>query len=131
GLIERVIEALGLDADTTNGKWTPAEQKPLLEDVNGKEAVGNFSYGSVVGMLLYLSEYSRLDIAFAVTCCARYMFCPKKSHELTKGQKLKVKGRAPARLLSSLMPAQLQVRYACSYLFTGSHDVLGSALGDV
>jgi hypothetical protein len=82
GLIERVIEALGLDAGTTNGKWTPAEQRPLVKDANGEEAVGNFSYSSVVGMLLYLSGHSRPDIAFAVNCCARYMFCPKKSHEL-------------------------------------------------
>ena len=50
--------------------------------MNGEEAVGNFSYSSVVGMLLYLSGHSRPDIAFAVNCCARYMFCPKKSHEL-------------------------------------------------
>ncbi|KAL7519417.1 hypothetical protein ACHAWF_000236 [Thalassiosira exigua] len=30
----------------------------------------------------YLSGHSRPDIAFAVNCCAPYMFCPQKSHEL-------------------------------------------------
>ncbi|KAL7528062.1 hypothetical protein ACHAWF_002423, partial [Thalassiosira exigua] len=80
-LIERVIEALELDAGTTNGKWTSAEKRPLVKDVNGEEAVGNFS-SSVVGMLLYLSGNLRLVTAFAVKCCACYMFCPKKSHEL-------------------------------------------------
>ena len=33
-------------------------------------------------MLLYLSGHTCLDIAYEVNCCARYMFCPKHSHEL-------------------------------------------------
>ena len=33
-------------------------------------------------MLLYLSGHTRPDITFAVNCCARYMLCPKHSHEL-------------------------------------------------
>ena len=33
-------------------------------------------------MLLYPSGHTRPDIAYAVNCCARYMFCPKHSHEL-------------------------------------------------
>ncbi len=32
-------------------------------------------------MLLYLSGHSRPDIAYAVNCCARYMFNPRLSHE--------------------------------------------------
>ena len=40
------------------------------------------SYCSVVGMLLYLAGHTRPDIAYAVNCCARYMFCPDWSHEL-------------------------------------------------
>ena len=81
GLIDRIIEALGLDVGTVNGKATPAEHAPLVKDVDGPEARRDFSYSSVVGMLLYLSGHSRPDIAYAVNCSARYMFCPKKSHE--------------------------------------------------
>ena len=81
GLIDRVIETLGLDIGTTSGKFTPAETKPLVKDVAGDPALGDFSYSSVVGMLLYLAGHTRPDIAYAVNCCARYMFCPRRSHE--------------------------------------------------
>ena len=82
GLIKRVIEALGLDDGYAKGKRTPAETKPLVKDADGELAHEGFSYSSVVGMLLYLSGHTRPDIAYAVNCCARYMFCPRHSHEL-------------------------------------------------
>ena len=82
GLIKRVIEALGLDDGYAKGNHTPAESKPLVKDADGEGAHGGFSYSSVIGMLLYLSGHTRPDIAYAVNCCARYMFCPKHSHEL-------------------------------------------------
>ena len=81
GLIDRVIETLGLDVGTVNGKATPAEHAPLVKDEDGPEARRDFSYSSVVGMLLYLAGHSRPDIAYAVNCAARYMFCPKRSHK--------------------------------------------------
>ncbi len=85
GLIKRIIEARGLD-DRAKGKFTPSESKPLVKDVNGDVASGAFSYSSVVGMLLYLSGNTCLDITFAVNCCAHYMFCPKHLHELALKQ---------------------------------------------
>jgi hypothetical protein len=54
----------------------------MIKDLNGKPASGAFSYSSVVGMLLYLLGHTRPDIAFAVNCCARYMFSPRHLHEL-------------------------------------------------
>ena len=76
-----MIKALGLDAGTVNGKETPAKGKPLVKDEDGLEARKDFNYSSVIGMLLYLAGHSRPDIAYAVNCAARYMFCPKRSHE--------------------------------------------------
>ncbi|KAL7478471.1 hypothetical protein ACHAW6_004237 [Cyclotella cf. meneghiniana] len=32
-------------------------------------------------MLLHLAGHTRPDIAYAVNCCARYMFIPRLSHE--------------------------------------------------
>ena len=37
GLIDRVIEALGLDVGTTNEKAMPAEHAPLVKDANRPE----------------------------------------------------------------------------------------------
>ena len=81
GMIKSIIEALGLD-NGAKGKFIPSESKPLVKDINGDLASGAFSYSSLVGMLLYLSGHTCPDITFAVNCCARYMFCPKHSHEL-------------------------------------------------
>jgi len=82
GLIDRVIIATGLDTKMATPKWTPCENKnPLVRDEDGDLATGEFSYASVVGMLLYLAGHTRPDIAYAVNCCARYMFNPRKSHE--------------------------------------------------
>ena len=81
GLIDCVIETLVLDNGMAKGKSTPDKSTPLVKNTDGEAACGSFSYSSIVGMLLYLSGHTRLDIAYAVNCCARYMFCPKHSHE--------------------------------------------------
>ncbi len=81
GLIKRVLETLGLDVGTLNGKFTPAKGKPLVKHVHGEPASGNFNYSSVIGMLLYLADHSGPDITYAVNCATRYMFCPKLVHK--------------------------------------------------
>ncbi len=81
GLIDRVLNTMGLAVGTAKSKWTPAEANPLVKDEEGLPMSGDFSYSSVIGMLLYLAGHSRPDIAYAVNCCACYMFCPKRSHE--------------------------------------------------
>ena len=71
-----------MDDGYAHGNHTPAETKPLIKDEDGVAATKGFSYSSVVGMLLYLSGHTLSDITYAVNCCARYIFCPKHSHEL-------------------------------------------------
>ena len=82
GLIDRVITALGLDDVTVKMKSTPAERRPLIKDVDGDPSSESFSYASIVGMMLYLSGHTRPDLAYAVNACARYTFCPRRSHEV-------------------------------------------------
>jgi hypothetical protein len=79
--LARILDALGLDSKMVTNKYTPAEAKPLTRNEDGEGPQGSFSYASVVGMLLYLSGHTRPDIAYAVNCCARYMFSPRLSHE--------------------------------------------------
>ena len=79
GLIDRIITALGLDG--ANTKETPATHGTLPKDGTGEACNETFNYASVVGMLLYLSGHTRPDIAFAVSQCARYSCCPRRSHE--------------------------------------------------
>ena len=68
GLVERVVEALGLDNGYDCGKHTPAETKPLIKDEDGLAAAKGFSYRSIVGMLLYLSGHTPKDITYADNC---------------------------------------------------------------
>jgi hypothetical protein len=86
GLIDRVIEALDLDDGYARVKHTPADIKPLVNDADGAPAVEGFSYSSVVGMLLYLSGHTRPDIAYAVNCCARYMFATSIATKLLSSE---------------------------------------------
>jgi hypothetical protein len=89
GLIDRVIEALGLDIDKSTPRHTPCLKTPLTKDLDGDPPQDAFSYASVIGMLLYLSGHSRPDISYSVSCAARFAFCPRRSHELA----LKLIGR--------------------------------------
>ncbi len=58
GLIDRVLEALGLDSKLATNKRTPSEGKPLIRDEKGNLPQGSVSYSSVVGMLLYLAGHT-------------------------------------------------------------------------
>ena len=77
-----MIEALGIDVGTMNGKATPAKTKPLIKDEDGEVAHGDFSYISAVGMVFHVSGHLRSDIAHAINCAVCYMCCPSHSHEL-------------------------------------------------
>ena len=78
GLIERIAEATGLT--NSNPNHTPTHQEALGKDLEGPPMNENWSYRSVVGMLLYLSTNTRPDIAFAVSQVARFSNNPKQSH---------------------------------------------------
>ena len=66
GLIQHVIEAVGLDDIMVKGGFTPSDQRPLVKDANGKPPSVVCSYTIIVGVLLYLSGNNRPDIASAV-----------------------------------------------------------------
>jgi hypothetical protein len=78
GLIQKIIAATGME--DCNPNWTPATQQALGIDPDGEPMNETWSYPSIVGMLLYLSTNTRIDIAMAVSQVARFNPSPKKSH---------------------------------------------------
>ena len=62
GLIDCVIETLGLDNGMAKSNFTPSESKPLVKDAYGSAPCGTFRYSSVVRMLLNISVHTCLDI---------------------------------------------------------------------
>ena len=70
-LIQRLIEAVGLDDGMNCGKYMPTEATPLVNDEDGELAVSDtFSYSSVVGMIFYLSGHTCPDIVYGMNFCA-------------------------------------------------------------
>ena len=67
-LIDQVIETLDLHVGTTTGKWTPRESVQLVKNMDGKSPSRDFSYSSVIGMLLYLAGHISPDITYMVHC---------------------------------------------------------------
>ena len=79
GLIKKIIETTKMTS--CNPNHTPAMQVALGSDPEGDEWKNeDWNYASVVGMLLYVSNNTRPDIAFAVSQVARFTSNPKVSH---------------------------------------------------
>ena len=79
GLIKKVLITAGMENSKATVK-TPASITPLSLDINGDSFNKSWEYPVIIGMLLYLSQNSRPDIAYAVHQCARFTQCPKDSH---------------------------------------------------
>ena len=71
-----------MDLEDANPKMTPAPREALGRDLEGNPFSQEFNYASVVGMLMYLCNNSRPDIAFTVNQCARYTHFPTEKHGL-------------------------------------------------
>jgi len=78
GLIKKVIAAAGFERCSHNK--LPASREALGIDPDGEPMDELWSYPSIVGMLLYLSNNTRPDITFATSQVARFTHNPKKSH---------------------------------------------------
>jgi len=80
GLIKKILKETGME--DCNAKPTPTSSAgPIGQDKLGKRAHHQWSYSSVVGMLLYLASNSRPELAFSVHQVARFTHSPRASHE--------------------------------------------------
>ena len=78
GLIDKILKTTKMEDCKPN--QVPTSQQALGADSDGLPMQEDWSYPSVVGMLLYLSTNSRPDIAFAVSQVCRFSSNPKQSH---------------------------------------------------
>jgi hypothetical protein len=78
GLIKKIIATTKME--NCNPNWVPAAKEALGIDPEGEPMEEDWSYPSIVRMLLYLLTNTRPDIAFAVSQVARFNHNPKKSH---------------------------------------------------
>jgi hypothetical protein len=78
GLIKKIIATTKME--NCNPNWVPAAKEALGIDPEGKPMEEEWSYPSIIGMLLYLSTNTRPDIAFTISQVARFNHNPKKSH---------------------------------------------------
>ncbi len=81
-LIERIIQAVGLDKELSSASKPSPVIKPLLhKDLDGLPRKYEWNYRSLVGMIGYLQGSTRPDISMATHQCARFNNDPKLSHE--------------------------------------------------
>ena len=79
GLIKKVLTTAGMENSKATVK-TPAATTPLGLDLDGQPFDEDWDYPVIIGMLMYLAQNSRPDIAYAVHQCARFTHSPKHSH---------------------------------------------------
>ena len=63
-----------------NSVPTPISAVSLDIYVDRPRSSEDWEYATIVGMLMYLAQNSRPDIAYAVHQCARFTHAPRKSH---------------------------------------------------
>jgi hypothetical protein len=80
GLIQKVIDLC--DMTDCNLAKTPAVKEPIGSDLEGERHNESWEYSSAVGMLMFLANNTRPDIAFATHQCARFTHSPRQSHSL-------------------------------------------------
>jgi hypothetical protein len=81
GLIDHIIVAMGLDK--VNISKTPAEYGCLGEkDLDGMWYQEEWSYRSMLDMIIYLCNNTSADIQFTMSRCARFSFDPQQAARL-------------------------------------------------
>ena len=80
-LIRRILETCNIDLSEMNAKETPVGKPLLHKDLSGEKRKQHWNFRSAVGMLNYLANSTRPELAMAVHQCARFNNDPMLSHE--------------------------------------------------
>lgn len=80
GLIDQILEDVGLVGDKVLQKKTPAREV-LLPHPTAAPFDAEWSYRSIIGKLNFLAQNTRPDISMAVHQCARFVNKPNRMHQ--------------------------------------------------
>ena len=80
GLIDRILQAI--DMMNANAKYVPADKEPGHKDLGWDIYCEEYEYRYMVGMMLYLTGSTRLDIAYDMHQYTHCSHNPKRSHEV-------------------------------------------------
>ena len=80
GLIDKVLTASGMTDSNPVDTPTSTRGGALGTDTDGDPFIENWSYRTIIGMLMYVAANTRPDIAFAVHQAARFSHAPRNSH---------------------------------------------------
>ena len=78
GLINKVLKASKMEE--CNAVPTPAAITPISIDKDGDPFDEEWGYTTVMGMLMYLAQNSRPDLAYVVHQCVRFTQASRESH---------------------------------------------------
>jgi hypothetical protein len=80
GLIDQILEDVGLVGDKVSQKRTPAKEI-LQPNPNAAPFDAEWNYRSIIGKLNFLAQNTRPDISMAVHMCARFVTNPNRVHQ--------------------------------------------------
>ena len=80
-LISTLLKAVNINPTDTNSRDTPVTLPLLHKDLEGISRKLSWNYCSMIGMMNYLSRFTRPDISMAVHQAARLSNCPLLTHE--------------------------------------------------
>ena len=121
GLIKRILNATNMENCVAKPTPTSPDGKPLGTDANGDQRKHDWSMPSVVGMLLFLANNSRADIAYAVHAVSRHTHDPKLSHETAVLRIVRyLKGTIDDGLILRPTPDNLELTLYTDAAFAGS-----------
>jgi hypothetical protein len=78
GLIDKILTTMNLE--NSNGCDTPAATSSIHADQDGPAFNESWQYDSVIGMMMYLDNNMRPDIAYAVHQAVGFTHHPCQSH---------------------------------------------------
>jgi phosphopantetheinyl transferase (holo-ACP synthase) len=128
-MISDIIAKIGLD----NAKTKPTPLSPSLQmtkDSGEPLDTALYPYGTLVGMLMYLSVCTRPDIAQSVGALARYMSAPKTDHWLAAKGVLRYLAGTPTHGLTFQGTSTTVLGY-CDADYAGDLDTRRSTTGYV